>query len=145
MEREEKMPLLGKVTLFVMVVSLIIGVAWHLLSPGDVTTKRSEAVRNESTPSVGRVGYLRDPDNETGNVLAVRSRQAWNAMTDAILKHDREGFQLLLIQYGVFLPKGLHVRVIGHNAWDESVQIRVIDEESSYYGQTFWTFDNCVH
>ncbi len=104
-------------------------------APSEPTASSSSNEHDtSSTPIVGDEYWFRI------HPLCLDDYHAFDALADANDKHDREGVAQLLMEHGVDIGSGTHVRILNVDVLRSDVDVRVTSTNSDHYGEEIYCY-----
>jgi len=88
----------------------------------------------DSIPTVGDVYWFKT------RPLCLDDYHAFDALTNAEVKHDNEGAAGILAEHGVDIGSGTHVRILNVDIFRSDVDVRVVSSNSEHYGERIYCF-----
>jgi len=117
------------------------GTVAEATSSPDPTDSPDPSVADMSkVPMIGEKGTI----GSAGPIACPATKEKLDAMVDAIVNHDNDGYQEALVPYGSVLAKGDRVLVLDHGGMlGEAIRVRILSGQ--YAHAACWTESDTPH
>jgi hypothetical protein len=124
----------------IIIVAIVFGVLITMCSGGGNGSSSNRQSTGSSNDASSHIPTIGDEYWFKIHPMCLNDYKSFDALADAEVKRDQEGAAQVLMEHGVDIGSGTHVRILNVDIFRSDVDVRVTSTDSDHYGEEIYCF-----